>query len=164
AVVAPAVGRGAERGEGGVVVEIGGDVEVEVAVTVEVGEGGRGAPEVRGEPGPGRDVLEPAAARVAIEPLVAPAGDEAVDPAVVEPERDPGLGRHVPKSDRRSRLRRPCLEREGERHRRDPDPSAHSSWKAANGGLAATGLESGRPARQGRVTMSRTSRASVTIR
>ena len=49
AVVASAVGSRAEGGSGGVEVEIVGDVEVEVAVVVEVGEGGGGAPELRGQ-------------------------------------------------------------------------------------------------------------------
>jgi hypothetical protein len=78
AVVAPAVGSGAEGGGGRVVVEVGGEVKVEVAVAIEVGEGGRGAPLVRGDAGPDRHVLEPPAPRVPVEPLVAPAGHEEV--------------------------------------------------------------------------------------
>src|SRR5262249_54996680 len=82
AVVAPAVGRGAVRGAGGVEFQVIADVEVQVAVAVEVGEGGGGAPAVGHEAGPAGGVLETAAAEGAMEPRVAPAGDEQIIAAV----------------------------------------------------------------------------------
>src|SRR6185437_15720153 len=74
----------AERGIAGVPGRIVADVEVEVAVVVEVGEGGRRRPvAVAAQPGARRDIPERAIALVAIERVGAPAGDEEVRVAIV---------------------------------------------------------------------------------
>ena len=68
----------------GVPVEVVADIEVEVAVVVEVGPGRRGRPvAVAAEPGLRGGVLEPAVAVVVIEGVGPPAGDEEVGAAVV---------------------------------------------------------------------------------
>ena len=68
----------------GVPDEVVADVEVEVAVVVEVGKGGRGRPvAIAPQAGPIGDVLERPVAAVAIERVGSPAGDEEVGMAVV---------------------------------------------------------------------------------
>ena len=60
------------------------DVEVEVAVVVQVGPGRRGRPvAVAAQPRTRRDVLEPALAEVVVEGIGPPSGDEQVGAAVV---------------------------------------------------------------------------------
>ena len=64
--------------------EVMADVEVEVAVVVQVGEGGRCRPvAIAAQAGPVGDVLERPVPAVAIEGVRSPAGDEEVGMAVV---------------------------------------------------------------------------------
>ncbi len=79
AVPAIAGGRGCR-----VPLQVVADVEIEVAVVVQVGPGRRGRPvAVAAEPRTRRDVLEPAVAEVVVEGVGPPSGDEQVGPAVV---------------------------------------------------------------------------------
>ena len=68
----------------GVPLQVVADIEVEVAVVVEVGPGRRRGPvAVAPEPRLRRGVLEPAPAQIAIQGIGPPSGDEEVGPAVV---------------------------------------------------------------------------------
>jgi hypothetical protein len=63
-------------------VHVVGDVQIEVAVAVDVAECTAGAPAGIGDPGFGRDLLEAPTALVAKQPIRAVVGDQEVEPAV----------------------------------------------------------------------------------
>ena len=77
--------RDAQRvGVAGVPLQVVADIEVEVAVVVQVGPGRRRRPvAVAAEPGTRGDVLEAAVAEVVVEGIGPPSGDEEVGAAVV---------------------------------------------------------------------------------
>ena len=84
-VVATVGGLSRPRGRGGVEVQVAGDEQVQVPVTVVVQEAAPGAPPVRrtGDPRALRDVRERPVAVVVVEDALSPVGDEEVVVAVV---------------------------------------------------------------------------------
>ena len=74
----------ADLGVGGIVEKIVTDIEIEIAIAVQIGERGRSRPvAIAAQAYSGCDVLERSVAFVAIERVRMPAGDEEVGPAVI---------------------------------------------------------------------------------
>ena len=74
----------AEAGMVGIPLEVMADVEIQVAVVVQVGEGRRGRPvAIAPQPGRGRHILERAVPAVMVKGIRPPAGDEEVGAAIV---------------------------------------------------------------------------------